>query len=200
MTLLYKLKLDLSVLGKTEQRSLLLVVMFFLFHFELHWVGFFSLSLAAQQVALLWGAWPVGACTNNCHDGMLSTLKLDCFGLQISFSLFLEGGGRGVFILWQAIVNCTQVWCFIMVSCRARFCSRMWLHHQVITSLVIGILSCHFRYANMFKGVASDEGSMKFLWCVCFTLCRWVHEHFKDQKVLLQEEELQEAYSSQHVV
>jgi hypothetical protein len=90
---------------------------------------------------------------------MLSTLKLDCFGLQISFSFFLEG----VFILWQAIVNCTQVWCFIMVSCRARFCSRMWLHHQVITSLVIGILSCHFRYANMFKGVASDEGSMKFL-------------------------------------
>ncbi len=53
MILFYKLKLDLSVLGKTEQRSLLLVVMFFLFHFELHLVGFFSLSLAAQLVALL---------------------------------------------------------------------------------------------------------------------------------------------------
>jgi hypothetical protein len=26
---------------------------------------------------------------------MLSTLKLDCFGLQISFSLFLEGWGGG---------------------------------------------------------------------------------------------------------
>jgi len=29
---------------------------------------------------------------NNCHDGMLSTLKLDCFGLQISFPFCLEGG------------------------------------------------------------------------------------------------------------